>query len=115
MNAMNNPMNEISDVQSRSALQRPKKILFTSSLYPYPTLPNDTSLTDATGARFTRADGIFCLISHSHHFANHVLAQNISIPSVILEYPRWNDFTTEVKKGYDIIGISALPCTWKVY
>jgi len=86
-----------------------QKILFTSSLYPYPTLPNDTSLTDATGARFTRADGLFCLISHSHHFANHVLAQNINIPSVILEYPRWNDFTEEVKKGYDIIGISALP------
>jgi len=46
-----------------------KRILFTSSIYPYPTLPNDTSLTDATGARFTRADGIFGIISHSHHFA----------------------------------------------
>jgi haloalkane dehalogenase len=85
------------------------KILFTSSLYPYPTLPNNTSLTDATGARFSRADGIFCIISHSHHFANHVLAQNIKIPSVILEYPRWEDFIKEVKKGYSIIGISALP------
>jgi hypothetical protein len=86
-----------------------KKILFTSSIYPYPTLPNNTSLTDATGARFTRADGIFAMISHSHHFANHLLAQNISIPSVILEYPRWEDFTAEVKKGYPVIGISALP------
>jgi hypothetical protein len=85
------------------------KILFTSSVYPYPTLPNDTSLTDATGARFTRADGIFCLVSHSHHFANHILAQNIDAPSVVLEYPRWKDFTAEVKKGYSIIGISALP------
>ena len=85
------------------------KILFTSSVYPYPTLPNDTSLTDATGARFTRGDSIFCLISHSHHFANHILAQNVDVPSVILEYPRWNDFTAEVKKGYSIIGISALP------
>ncbi len=86
-----------------------KRILLTSSVYPYPTLPNDTSLTDATGARFTRADGIFCMISHSHHFANHILAQNIEVPSVILEYPRWDDFTAEVKKGYGIIGISALP------
>ena len=86
-----------------------EKILFTSSVYPYPTLPNDTSLTDATGARFTRGDGIFCLVSHSHHFANHILAQNIEVPSVILEYPRWKDFTAEVKKGYSIVGISALP------
>jgi hypothetical protein len=89
-------------------MNRPK-VLFTSSVYPYPTLPNDTSLTDATGARFTRADGIFCIISHSHHFANHILAQNIDAPSVILEYPRWEDFTSEVRKGYDVIGISALP------
>ncbi len=87
----------------------PTTILFTSSVYPYPTLPNDTSITDATGARFTRGDGLFSMISHSHHFANHLLAQNISIPSVILEYPRWDDFVAEVKKGYSIIGISALP------
>src|SRR5512136_1607787 len=82
-----------------------QKILFTSSIYPYPTLPNYTSLTDATGARFTRADGIFTVISHSHHFANHLLAQNISLPSVILEYPRWEDFRAEIKKGYTIVGI----------
>jgi hypothetical protein len=86
-----------------------EKILFTSSVYPFPTLPNDTSLTDATGARFSRGDGIFSIISHSHHFANHILAQNINAPSVVLEYPRWDDFTAEVKKGYSIIGISALP------
>jgi len=86
-----------------------KKILLTSAVYPFPTLPNDTSLTDATGARFTRGDGLFSMISHSHHFANHLLAQNISIPSVILEYPRWDDFTAEVRKGYPFIGISALP------
>ncbi|MGA2823701.1 MAG: hypothetical protein ABSE72_09270 [Bacteroidales bacterium] len=86
-----------------------QKILFTSSIYPYPTLPNNNSLTDATGARFTRADGVFAIISHSHHFANHLLAQNINVPSVILEYPRWDDFIAEVKKGYSIIGISALP------
>jgi len=85
------------------------KILFTSSVYPYPSLPNGTSLTDATGARFTRSDSIFSIISHSHHFANHILAQNINIPSTILEYPRWEDFTKEVEKGFDIIGISALP------
>jgi hypothetical protein len=85
------------------------RILFTSSVYPFPTLPNDTSLTDATGARFTRADGIFTVISHSHHFANHVLAQNIDVPSIILEYPRWDEFAQEVKENYDYIGISALP------
>jgi radical SAM superfamily enzyme YgiQ (UPF0313 family) len=94
---------------SINLIENGQKILFTSSIYPYPTLPNNTSLTDATGARFTRADGIFAIISHSHHFANHLLAQNINVSSVILEYPRWDDFIAEVKKNYPIIGISALP------
>ncbi len=97
------------DIPGSILTGKASKILFTSSLYPYPTLPNDTSLTDATGARFTRADGIFCIISHSHHFANHILAQNINIPSVVLEYPRWDDFVAEIDKSYDIVGISALP------
>lgn len=106
---MNINQNQTKVIQEKSSVKREQRILFTSSLYPYPTLPNDTSLTDATGARFTRADGIFCIISHSHHFANHILAQNISIPSVVLEYPRWDDFVKEIDKGYDIVGISALP------
>src|SRR5512136_52243 len=86
-----------------------EKVLLTTSVYPFPTLPNDTSLTDATGARFSRADGIFCIISHSHSFATHVLAQNITAPTVVLEYPRWDDFTAEIAKGYSVLGISALP------
>ena len=90
-------------------IRQANRILFTSAVYPYPTRPNDTSLTDATGTRFTRGDGLFTLISHSHHFANHVLAQNIDVPAVVLEYPRWDDFTAEVDKGYPVIGISALP------
>jgi hypothetical protein len=85
------------------------KILFTTPTFPYPTLPNDTSLTDPTGARFTRADGVFGLLTHTHNFASHILAQNIDVPSVILEYPRWEDFTTEVDKDYPVIAISALP------
>ncbi len=86
-----------------------KSILFTTPTFPYPTLPANDSLTDAAGQRFTKGDGMFTLYSHSHCFANHILAQNINVPSVLLEYPRWEDFTREVEKGYDIIGISAFP------
>ena len=85
------------------------KILFTTPTYPYPTLPANDSLTDATGQRFTKGDDIFTMISHTHCFGNHILAQNIETPSTLLEYPRWDDFTKEVNKGYDIIGISAFP------
>ncbi|MFW9898117.1 MAG: B12-binding domain-containing radical SAM protein [Candidatus Thorarchaeota archaeon] len=86
-----------------------ERILLTTPCYPYPTLPANDSLTDATGQRFTKGDDIFTLISHTHCFGNHILAQNIDKPSTLLEYPRWNNFTSEVDKGYDIIGISCFP------
>ncbi len=85
------------------------RILLTTPCYPYPTLPANDSLTDATGQRFTHGDDIFTIVSHTHCFANHILAQNINIPSTLLEYPRWNNFTEEVDKGYSIIGISSFP------
>ncbi|MHA2006304.1 MAG: B12-binding domain-containing radical SAM protein [Promethearchaeota archaeon] len=85
------------------------RILLTTPCYPYPTLPANDSLTDATGQRFTHGDDIFSIVSHTHCYANHILAQNINIPSTLLEYPRWNNFTEEVDKGYAIIGISSFP------
>jgi haloalkane dehalogenase len=86
-----------------------QRILLTTPTYPYPTLPGNESLTDATGQRFTKGDDIFTLISHTHCYANHILAQNINQPVVLLEYPRWHNFSQEVDKGYDIIGITAYP------
>lgn len=85
------------------------RILLTTPAFPYPTLPANDSLTDATGQRFTHGDGLFSIISHTHCFANHILAQNVDVPCLLLEYPRWEDFTVEVAKGYPIIGISAYP------
>ncbi|MHA2392711.1 MAG: B12-binding domain-containing radical SAM protein [Promethearchaeota archaeon] len=85
------------------------RILLTTPCYPYPTLPANDSLTDATGQRFTHGDDIFSLVSHTHCFANHILAQNVNTPATLLEYPRWNNFTEEVEKEYAIIGISAFP------
>lgn len=85
------------------------RVLLTTPAYPYPTLPANDSLTDATGQRFTKGDNLFSIISHTHCFANHILAQNIDVPSVLLEYPRWEDFTKEVDKGYPLLGISAYP------
>ena len=85
------------------------KILFTTPTFPYPTLPANYSFTDATGQRFTKGDEMFTLISHTHCYANHILAQNINTSSILLEYPRWDDFTAEVDKGYPLIGISSFP------
>ncbi len=84
-------------------------ILLTTPTYPYPTLPANDSLTDATAQRFTKGDDVFTVVSHTHCYANHILAQNVEPPAMLLEYPRWEDFTAEVDKGYSVIGISAYP------
>ena len=85
------------------------KLLLTTPTYPYPTLPANESLTDAMGQRFSKGDNIFTSISHTHNYGNHILAQNVETPTVLLEYPRWEHFTKEVDKGYEYIGISAYP------
>jgi haloalkane dehalogenase len=64
------------------------------------------SLFDPFGERFTRGQGIFTLTGHLHAVGTHMIAQNIQAPSVVLEYPTLDEFRSEIKKGYDIIGIS---------
>ena len=86
-----------------------RTLLLTTPCFPYPTLPMNDSLTDAMGQRFTKGDDIFTVLSHSHCFGTHLLAQNVSWPSVVLEYPRWDDFTREIEKRYPYLGISAYP------
>ena len=85
------------------------RLLLCTPTTPYPTLPANDSLTDATGQRFTKGDSIFTIVSHTHCYANHILAQNISKPCTLLEYPSWEQFTAEVDKGYRFVGISAFP------
>ncbi len=85
------------------------RILLTTPCTPYPTLPANDSLTDATGQRFTKGDDVFTIVSHTHCYANHILAQNVERPVTLLEYPTWDDFTEQVDRGHQIIGMSAYP------
>jgi len=85
------------------------KILFTTSVTPYPTDPWNETMTDGAAQRFTKGQDIFTINAHAHCHANHLLAQNISIPSEILEYPTWDIFTKKIKEAYDYVGISFFP------
>jgi len=64
------------------------------------------TLFDPFEERFTRSQGVFTLTGHLHAVGTHMIAQNIKAPSVVLEYPTLDEFRSEIKKGYDIIGIS---------
>ena len=81
------------------------KLLLTTPCQPYPSNFNNVSLTDLAAQRFTQEQDIFTLSGHVHCQGMHLIAQNISAPSVYLEYPTWEYFEKEVKKGYDFVGI----------
>ncbi|NVO00070.1 MAG: radical SAM protein [Geobacteraceae bacterium] len=85
------------------------RLLLTTAVYPFPSLPQNEAATDVMGQRFTRGNDLFTMVSHTHPCGLHLLAQNLEIPSVVLEYPRWNQFCREVARGYEVIGISAYP------
>lgn len=85
------------------------RLLLTTAVYPFPSLPQDEAATDVMGQRFTRGNDLFTMVSHTHPLALHLLAQNLQIPSVVLEYPRWRHFCREVARGYEVIAISAYP------
>ncbi len=85
------------------------RLLLTTAVFPFPTLPQHEAATDVMGQRFTRGNDLLTMVSHTHPPALHLLAQNLRTPSVVLEYPRWRQFRREVARGYEIIGISAYP------
>jgi hypothetical protein len=84
-----------------------KKILFTTIWGPYKEQYFNTSPTEAFGQRFSRGSDIFTPNAHMHMNGPHLIAQDISVPSVFLEYPRKEDFAKELQQGYDYVGITS--------
>lgn len=72
---------------------------------PYPDIDKTDSM-DLYTSRLTKGQEIFTLRSYYPALPVYLLAQNVSIPSVALEYPAFEEFVEEVKKGYDYIGIN---------
>jgi len=82
--------------------------LLSTPVTPYPLQPWHDPATDIARQRFTKNQDIFTSSGHWHIYGCHFIAQNISSPCVVLDYPRMEDFENEVRKGYDYIGISSL-------
>jgi len=58
--------------------------------------------------RFFKGQGIFTFEAHMHLIGPFIIAQNISAPATVLDHPTVENWIEEIKKGYDIVGISAL-------
>lgn len=57
--------------------------------------------------QITRQQGIHSPRQNYWTFALYLLAENISIPTTVLDFPKWKDFTRELKKNdYTHVGIN---------
>lgn len=82
------------------------RILFSTVYDPEPIL-NRWAATDQMAYRLTRGQGIFTLREHAHAWPLHLLAQNIEVESVVLEWPQLADFEEELHaSAYDYVCIS---------
>ncbi len=85
------------------------KILFTSVFKPYgidDEYGRKENLMELFHNQVTREQGIFSLRRNHRSFNLYLLAENISVPSTVLDFPSIKRFIREIKKGYEYIGIS---------
>ena len=55
-----------------------------------------------------RAQGIFSPRTVNIHFGLEYIAENLDVPTVVLQYPSKRELIKELKKGYDFVGVSFL-------
>jgi hypothetical protein len=82
------------------------KILFSSPIKPYPPFLKGRDNLHLNYANCTYGQGIFAIPNVMHFYGLHLIAQNIHVPATVLEDPSEAEFTREVEKQYDIVGIS---------
>ena len=86
------------------------RILFTTVCRPFDLALNEFEATDQMAFRLTRDQGLFVMYEHTHLSALHLMAQNLSMASVLLEYPTFEQLESELEKGYDYVAISFKVC-----
>ncbi|MBN2651203.1 MAG: hypothetical protein JXR63_02385 [Spirochaetales bacterium] len=87
-----------------------KKVLFASVFAPYGV---KNRYAESLGMQMelmnnqvTRQQGVHSPRQSYLSFALYLLAENIHLPSTVLDFPRWKDFVKELKKGYSHVAIS---------
>jgi radical SAM superfamily enzyme YgiQ (UPF0313 family) len=61
----------------------------------------------------TREQGIFSYRFNHSSFGLYFLAENIDVPTTILDFPTLDTFINEIKKGYEYVGISFIIPNYK--
>lgn len=86
------------------------RLLLTTVFQPYGI---DDLYADATGMQMellnnqiTKEQGVHSPRASFWTFPLYILAENISVPTTVLDFPRWQDFVNELKNEYTHVGIS---------
>ncbi|MDQ4075932.1 MAG: hypothetical protein M3220_06765 [Chloroflexota bacterium] len=83
------------------------KILFTTPCKPIPIFLGKYLSIDDVSYRFIVDQGLFNATADVPAFSLHYLAQNINVPSVVLEWPTFDELEKELRSDYyDYIGIT---------
>ncbi len=92
-----------------------KKLLLTTVFKPFginDQYGNASTLAEFYHTNLTSAQGIFSIRGANPNLGLHFLAENLQIPTVVLENPSLAEFEKHLKKGYDYVGINFSPTTF---
>lgn len=85
------------------------KLLLTSVFGPYGVdddFGRKENLMEVLHNQVTREQGVFSMRFNQESYGLHLMAENLDIPTVVLDFPSRRRFISQIKKGYDYIGIS---------
>ena len=60
----------------------------------------------------TRAQGLFSPRSLHTHFSLDYIAENLEAPTAVLQYPSRRELVRELRRGYDVVGVSFVLATY---
>ncbi len=85
-----------------------KTVLLTSVCRPFGPEQGDAPSVgyELLFRQVTRAQGIFSPRTVNVQFGLEYIAENLDVPTVVLQYPSERELIKELKKGYDYVGIS---------
>ena len=89
----------------------PPRVLLSSVFKPFST-DNIYSRMDSKielyHNQITKYQGVFSMRSFMDSFGLHAIANNIEVPTTVLDFPSRARFIRELEKGYDIVGIGGI-------
>ncbi len=92
-----------------TVIEQKKKILLTGVFGPYGVddeFGRKENIMELFHNQVTKGQGIASLRFHHRSFGLYFLAANIDADTTVLDFPTKSRFIQEIKKGYDVIGIS---------